>query len=173
MFARPRFFKKNRGRFGDFEKRTWKSQTDTDVVLYGHMVAILLLAIIGLALSWHIYRKKAKNEKLVCLVGADCDAVVRSSYGNIFFGIPNEALGIIYYLFIVLGSLLFLGGIEAVGGVSLLFVLFLAALGAASFSLFLVFLQAFVLRRWCDYCLIEVGINLVIFAVLAALYGIF
>lgn len=133
------------------------------------MILLIILAIVGLLDSWYIFYKKQKNEKLVCFIGQDCNEVVNSKYSHIY-GVPNEILGIIFYL-----AVLGLVGLVALNitefhGVSLMAVVHLMAFFALLLSIFLTAIQAFVLKTWCEYCLIASFANLGIF-VLAFLIG--
>ena len=127
------------------------------------MIALLIiLAVVGLLDSWYIFYKKQKNEKLVCFIGQDCDEVVNSKYSHIY-GIPNEVLGIIFYL-----SVLGIVGLVALGttefhGISLMAVIHLIAFFALLLSVFLTAIQAFVLKAWCEYCLVAMIANFGIF----------
>ena len=126
------------------------------------MTLLTILAVVGLLDSWYIFYKKQKNEKLVCFIGQDCDEVVNSKYSHIY-GIPNEVLGIIFYL-----SVLGIVGLVALGttefhGISLMAVIHLIAFFALLLSVFLTAIQAFVLKAWCEYCLIASFANFGIF----------
>jgi len=125
---------------------------------------ILPLAIGGLAVSWLIYHKKNKNEKLVCIIGKDCDTVIHSQYSKTL-GIPNEILGILYYALVVALAILSYIGLEMIGPVPLPFFLLIIAGAAAIFSIVLIFIQAFVLKEWCEYCLVSATISIVIFVI--------
>lgn len=126
------------------------------------MALLTILATIGLLDSWYIFYKKQKNEKLVCFVGQDCNEVVNSKYSHIY-GVPNEVLGIIFYL-----SVLGLVGLVALGitefhEISLMAVIHLTAFFALLLSIFLTAIQAFVLKAWCEYCLVAMFANFGIF----------
>lgn len=127
------------------------------------MLWISLLAIIGFLLSWFIFSKKKRNKKLVCFIGKDCNKVLYSKYSKLFFGISNEALGMVYYGVVVLFAILFFLEIGQIGALSLMPLLLIITGVASVFSLVLIYLQAFVIREWCEYCLMSAGINIVIF----------
>ena len=116
----------------------------------------------GLLDSWYIFYKKQKNEKLSCFIGQDCNEVVNSKYSHIY-GVPNEVLGILFYL-AVLGLVgLVALGISELHGISLLAVIRLIAFFALLLSIFLTAIQAFVLKAWCEYCLVASFANFGIF----------
>ena len=126
------------------------------------MASLTILAIVGLLDSWYIFYKKQKNEKLVCFIGQDCNEVVNSKYSHIY-GVPNEVLGIIFYLFIlgIVGLLAF--GITEFHDISLIAVIHFIAFFALLLSIFLTTIQAFVLKAWCEYCLVASFANFGIF----------
>ncbi len=123
---------------------------------------LILLALVGLIDSAYIFYKKQRGEKLVCLIGKDCAKVVNSRYGSIF-GVPNELVGIAYYLAVIaLASALYAGTTMA-AGIILAGVLLVTAAGALLGSVVLTVLQAWVLREWCEYCLLAAVVNLLLF----------
>lgn len=121
---------------------------------------IVLFALIGLAnaayLYWQ-YRQVAKGRPMFCLIGGDCQAVVESKYGR-SFGVKNELWGMIYYALIISLSLLNIK--HLILNISLI---------AALFSLYLLFLQSVVLKKYCSWCLLAIFLNLAIF--LTSLWG--
>ncbi len=125
---------------------------------------ILILAIAGFLVSGFIYYKKSRKEKLVCVIGEDCDKVIRSKYG-VTFGIDNTILGMLYYVAVAVGAVLLLSGIAVVLGFSVLDVLIVAGLFAALFSLYLAFIQIFIIKEYCEYCLTSAAITIAIFLV--------
>ncbi|MGA2130051.1 MAG: vitamin K epoxide reductase family protein [Candidatus Pacearchaeota archaeon] len=125
----------------------------------------LILSVIGFALAYHIWNKKASKEKLVCIIGEDCSKVVESKYGKTF-GIDNTVLGMLYYFFVMVAALvtlflpmfltipLFVKGFLAIAGLS------------ALFSLYLTFVQVVFLKEFCEYCLGNTLITILIFVML-------
>jgi uncharacterized membrane protein len=130
------------------------------------MTAFLLgLASLGLADSLYLLVKKLKNEKIVCFLGQDCDKVVKSKYGKTF-GIPNEVPGIFFYVVVFGGALLLSQGREMILGLSVISLLRIAAILAALVSLYLIGVQAFSLKMWCEYCVASALINGLILLIL-------
>ena len=126
---------------------------------------ILPFSLVGLFTSWYIYNKKERrHEKLVCFIGNDCDDVVKSKYSR-FLGIHLEIWGMIYYLTI---SVLVLGiyyGLETILSLDAALILFVLSGVAAFISVILVFIQAFIIKEWCEYCLISAAMTFIIFLV--------
>ena len=128
-------------------------------------IILLALSAIGFLVSYHIYVKKKKAEKLVCYVGKDCDKVIHSEYNALIFGIHNEVLGMLYYGFaIVLTTLPFLN-IIAVLGFPLSSILLVVSGLAALFSVILTFIQIFLIKEYCEYCLVSAAVSVAMFVV--------
>lgn len=122
-----------------------------------------MLALVGLADAGYLLYKKLRHEELVCFIGDDCDRVTKSKYGYTL-GIPNEVFGIAFYLFcLLLFSLSFLGS-SLLLGFSLVALLLAAATVASLASLYLLLIQAFVLKEWCEYCVLSALVNFLILA---------
>lgn len=133
------------------------------------MISFFLLAIAGLsgligaALSNHIRVKKSSQEKFICPVGFDCETVIHSRYSK-FLGIPNENLGILYYLFVAGSYAIFLF-VPSWHGELFSFTVISATTLAFIFSVYLTFIQAVVLRQWCTFCLFSTALCTLIFIV--------
>ncbi len=113
----------------------------------GYIIAIIIFALFGLFVSLKI--AKTKNTEQNCRFGKSCDAVIYSRFSH-FLGIRNEYLGIFYYLIIAafyLASLIF--NIPSHVSFYILLITSLAFL----FNFYLVFVQLFVLKKWCTFCL--------------------
>ncbi len=122
---------------------------------------ISLLALSGLILSSYIYFKKKKKKKMICPMRSNCDTVIHSDHSKII-GIPVELLGMVYYAFIGLSYV----GISLLGLWSLQVAVILIGVSGAAllFSIYLVSLQAFVIKHWCTWCLFSALICLLIFS---------
>lgn len=124
---------------------------------------IVFAAAGGLGVAIYIYSTKRDHKQLVCPVGSNCNVVVNSRYAK-FLGIPLEYWGMFYYIvtafsyttFIIAPDLLpklFVSGIV------------LLSTSAFLFSLYLLFVQAFLLRQWCIWCLLSASLTTLIFVV--------
>jgi len=127
----------------------------------GFYLFILFAAVGGLGVALYVYYTKKKGGILMCPMGSDCNAVVTSKYSK-FLGISMEYWGMIYYGLII-ASYLFL--IFAAHMLSELFLLglIIVTTGAFFFSLYLLFIQAFILRQWCIWCMLSAALSIVIF----------
>jgi uncharacterized membrane protein len=124
------------------------------------LAAVVALGGIGDAiyLTHHHY-----NKVLVpCGEGFDCGAVLSSQYAEIA-GIPLAAFGVAaYFIAFILATLAALGNRK-------LWILFgvqvtLMTLASAYF----VYLQAFVIQAYCQFCLISAGVCLTLFIIALA-----
>lgn len=121
---------------------------------------IAILAITGFLIAAYIYGKKKAKKKLVCPRYSNCDTVIHSDYSKIF-GIPVEILGMIYYVFI--GSAYTIVFIFGLWSANVGILLVGISMCAVLFSIYLVSIQAFVLRHWCVWCLSSAIISILIF----------
>ena len=62
-------------------------------------VYLLVLSVVGFVVSFYIFYSKKYDKPLHCMIGQDCDAVVKSKYGKTF-GIENTVPGMLYYVLI-------------------------------------------------------------------------
>ena len=123
-----------------------------------------IACIVGVLICAYIYIKKRRHEKLACPREHPCDIVLHSRF-NRTFGIPNEALGIIY--FFLVSFLLYLLISSSIYTAAFLYILFFLIILGGLFSLYMVGLQAFIIKSWCAWCL---GIALTNFVLIASLY---
>jgi uncharacterized membrane protein len=128
-------------------------------------VGVLALGLTGFFIALYIYKhKKANTQPMVCPLDFDCHAVVHSDYSR-FLGIRVEVLGMIYYGYVVLAYVLILGyqnGLVSSNSILTFPIYFLSPL-AFAFSIYLVSVQAFVLKNWCTWCIISAAISTLIF----------
>ncbi len=115
----------------------------------------------GIGVAGYIYYAKNYQEHLACPVGSDCNVVIKSRY-SVFFGVPLEYWGMLYYVTIFCSYLAFLITPALRESLLLPTVLFLTA-GAFLFSIYLTFIQGFVLRAWCIWCLLSASLSTIIF----------
>ncbi|MFN7990538.1 MAG: vitamin K epoxide reductase family protein [Candidatus Micrarchaeia archaeon] len=122
--------------------------------------ALSILAIAGLMVSVYLLFSQRTGRKPLCIIGKSCDLVIRSRYASTF-GIPNTVLGIAYYALLLVPPSAYAQYAPAIP----LVILAVSAV-ASVFSAYLVYIQAFVLKEWCDYCIASAVINWAASAVL-------
>jgi uncharacterized membrane protein len=122
----------------------------------------LFASILGLGISGYIFQSKQKKTKLICPRESSCDHVVHSVYSNTF-GVHNEILGLVYYLFQIVFWLCFTFSPNTLNTASY-FVMLIATIVGAMFSIYLVGIQAFIIRSWCLWCLGSAFLNIALVA---------
>ncbi len=117
-------------------------------------VMIFALGLCGFLVARHIYKHKSNTEDpLVCPINFDCHAVVHSDYSK-FLKMPVDFLGIIYYAFISL-AYFFLIFVPNVIPITLVVFLNTLSLVAFLFSIYLISIQIFVLKKGCSWCIVS------------------
>jgi uncharacterized membrane protein len=124
-------------------------------------IGIMALGLCGFMVARHIYHHKRTGKLLVCPIQFDCNTVVNSDYSR-FFGIPLELLGMYYYGFTFFLHLLFVVVPNQFGSSAILASTILAS-AAFLFSIYLVSILLFVLRKGCSWCFVSAGLSTLIF----------
>lgn len=112
----------------------------------------LLLVLVGTLISVYLSYVQLVNAPMICVEGDlfNCDVVQSSAYAKIF-GVPIAYLGLLAYL--IIGGLLLLQDrvplLRSYGVVLQFAVIFFAFI----YSMYLVYLQVFVLEALCQWCL--------------------
>jgi uncharacterized membrane protein len=123
---------------------------------------ILVLSVLGIAVSIYLSWTYLSGSHIVCTTHG-CDAVRSSSYSKLF-GIPMPIFGILFYL-----AIGFLALISQIGektftiGVKRLIIV-VSTFGFL-YSVYLTSLEAFVIKAYCDWCLVSAGISTLIFII--------
>lgn len=120
-----------------------------------------IIAFGGLSITSYIHRKKSTEQPMVCPIGSNCEAVVHSEYSKMFH-IPLEVIGALYYTIMVLTYSLFLVAPDLHSAGAAIIILEMTGV-AFLFSVYLVSVQAFVLKEWCTWCLGSGAISCLIF----------
>jgi uncharacterized membrane protein len=120
-------------------------------MLYG---AAMLISLIGLGDAILLTVHHLTGRSVRCAISTGCDAVLASTYATIG-GIPIAALGALaYFAVFSLATLATYGYESARFWMALLVSLMLIS------TLWLLYVQAFVLRAFCDYCLLSAAMTL-------------
>lgn len=126
---------------------------------------IVPLAFLGLAISAYIHSSKKSNQKLICALGGSCNEVTESKYSRTC-GIPNEVGGMVYFVIVMALAMLSILGIGGYSSISVTSVLIALSVIGSLFSVYLLSLQAFVIRKWCEYCITTALITFLILIIL-------
>jgi uncharacterized membrane protein len=111
-----------------------------------------ILAILGLGVSGYLAYVAATGNTASCGPIGDCNTVAQSEYSTLVFGISNGALGLLGYALILVGWVVARLGRGRVASWACLG-LFIAALGGTFFSVYLTYLEPFVIGASCAWCL--------------------
>jgi len=125
------------------------------------VITLLLISVVGFSDAAYLTAKHYLDDPVTCSILEGCETVTTSIYSTIF-NIPIALFGMFYYLFVSI--LLFL----YMEGVNVLKLLVLSTTGAFFTTLYLIYLQAFVLDAFCLYCIISALSSTALF--LGALY---
>jgi len=126
-------------------------------------LVLIFLAFAGFFLASFIRHKKAKHEKMVCPLDANCDTVIYSRFSN-FLGMPVEWMGIGYYTLVAFAYAVIII-MPSFGTPGVMFAFIVITTMAMLFSIYLVAIQVFALRQWCSWCLGSAAISFCIFVI--------
>ncbi|HRH43205.1 MAG TPA: vitamin K epoxide reductase family protein [Pyrinomonadaceae bacterium] len=118
-----------------------------------------VVALIGLSDAVYLTIHHLNGEMVPCSVTGGCETVLTSSYAEIG-GIPLAAFGAVAY-FIAFS----LAILAAFGNRKMWFIFGLQVSFMALTSLFLVYLQIFVIKAICQYCMVSAGVCLTLFII--------
>ncbi len=108
-----------------------------------------ILAFLGFLDATYLTILHYKQTIPSCTVGS-CETVLTSEYATIL-GVPIALLGSLFYISVIILSLLILTNYKRIY-VNLFFLMAASGFGV---SLFLLYIQAFVLHSFCQYCLLS------------------
>ena len=112
-------------------------------------VVAALLALLGIADALYLTIEHVTGQSVRCTIISGCSAVLSSPYA-VVAGIPLAAVGGAAYFTVFSLAILAIFGYRIAGKLLLPFVgaMFLV-------TLWLIYLQAFVIREFCQYCLLS------------------
>lgn len=116
-------------------------------------IAAALLSLLGIADALYLTIEHITGQSVKCTIISGCSEVLSSPYA-VVAGIPLAALGAAAYFAVFSLATLAAFGYRAAGTL-------LTPLITAMFfvSLWLIYLQAFVIREFCQYCLLSAAIT--------------
>jgi uncharacterized membrane protein len=117
---------------------------------------VALLSLVGLADSLYLTVQHLTGQSLRCTIFSGCSEVLSSSYSHIG-PVPLAALGAVaYFIGFSLATLAAFGyrsaGALLAGLVTVMFLM----------TLWLLYLQAFVIHHFCQYCLLSAAVTTVV-----------
>jgi len=121
----------------------------------------MLVSLIGLADSLYLTVQHLTGHSVRCTITNGCSAVLSSHYATIA-GVPTAAFGALaYFAAFSLATLAVFGYARARTALAILVAPMLIM------TLWLFYVQAFVLRAFCEYCLLSAGMTLTLTALVA------
>lgn len=116
----------------------------------GYLIFMLILAIIGLINTSYLSYHTIKHTLVKCLFFPPewCRAVQESKYSRTL-GIPNSFAGFVIYALILVMVLMY-----SAGSISFAPLMVVISFGFA-FSMYFTFIQAFVIRAFCTWCVLS------------------
>lgn len=124
----------------------------------------LILSLVGSLVAAYLAWTKFANQDPICAKDAvfDCDAVNSSPYSEIY-GIPIALLGFLAYLALIVVLILEkrFSFFKENGPIFI----FGLSLAGTLYSAYLSYLEAFVIRHWCQYCIVSAVCMTLIFII--------
>ncbi len=131
--------------------------------------AVAALAILGIGVAGYLAFVETTETLAVCGPVGDCNTVQQSAYARLFGVLPVGVAGLFGYLAILLawaGLQWGHGSLQRVAGIALV----LMAFGGTLFSIYLTFLEPFVIGASCAWCLTSAAaMGLILFIVARSL----
>lgn len=130
-------------------------------------VTAAILSLIGLVDALYLTIQHVTGQSLQCTIISGCSEVLSSRYAEVA-GVPLAAIGAAAYFSVFSLATLAAFGYRIAGT---LFTILVAAMFLV--SLWLIYLQAFVIRQFCQYCLLSAAITvgLLVTALMARRFG--
>ncbi len=119
--------------------------------------AVPLLCLVGLGVAGYLAYVETQQVQAVCGPVGDCNSVQQSEYARLFGLLPIGVLGVIGYLAILAAWAIHRFGAGPLGRWAGLAVWAMAA-GGVLFSIYLTFLEPFVIGATCAWCLSSAAI---------------
>jgi|SRR3989344_4488963 len=113
---------------------------------------IFTLSALGISETVYLIKKRMLSQGPICIVGEDCTKVLTSKWSKIFI-VPNDVLGLLFYIVCSSITAFLVIGIEPVWFFDIT-IKMLIILGSL-LSVFLTYLQFKVIKAWCFWCLMS------------------
>jgi len=124
-----------------------------------YTIIAAVISLIGLADSAYLTSKHLSGSQVPCNITGGCEQVLTSSYSEIF-GIPTAAFGVLAYMTAFSLALLTYFGNRQLWNLFGVVVILMAG-----FSLWFIYLQAFVIGAFCQFCLLSAITSFTLFTI--------
>lgn len=108
------------------------------------------VALVGFTDAMYLTITRLSGGDLACNITNGCDVVVHSSYATLF-GIPVSMLGVAFYLTMIFSAFYVAQG----GDTRVLWATSLIAIAGFCFTVWMVYLQLFVIGAICQWCMVS------------------
>ena len=133
-----------------------------NVTVHRNRMAIAILSLVGLFVAFYLYAHAAGWMGALQCGLSDCDTVQSSSHARLG-PVPVPLIGLVGYAFLL--GLALVGLQPSCAGSSWIArLLFLGAAAGWGYSAYLTYLEAWVIRAWCQYCVASAIIMTLILA---------
>lgn len=119
---------------------------------------IFIFSLLGLGVSAFLLYEYSLSGPVICPIGNGCDIVRASPYSN-FFGISLPVLGIAFYLMM---GILSIARSQKMASQKLLRLQILVSVIGVAFGIYLTYLEAFVIKAYCFWCVLSFIISAII-----------
>lgn len=128
---------------------------------------VTVLAILGFVDASYLTYKHFFDRNIICYTGpfSDCGAVLNSSYSQ-FLGIPVALFGVLHYLAVIY----FYINANSFNTVIYKRFLFIQTFAGLILSVFFTYLQFFVIKAICPYCLLSAVISFILYFAVRAVF---
>jgi uncharacterized membrane protein len=140
-----------------------EEQSPRAAVRWLYMIAALV-SLVGLADSIYLTVKHLMGENVQCTILSGCDVVLGSAYSS-FMGIPLAPLGALAYF-----SVFSLATLTAFGYKGTRTLLMLVVGIMLLMTLRLLYVQAFVLHHYCEFCMLSAIVTLTLSGLMLVSY---
>jgi len=120
---------------------------------------ILIFALVGLIVSLYLSYTKLSGVPIQCNILSGCQTVESSTY-SIMFGIPVAVYGVIFYLSLVIATFF---RVSAKYRFLVTKLIFIATVFGFLFSIYLTYLELYVIFAICIYCVLSAVISTILF----------
>jgi len=124
---------------------------------------IAVFSFTGFCLSCYLFWARLANHEVVCVTSALCDLVLKSDY-SIIAGIPVTFLGLLAYCFLLIITLA-RGRVMKNRDTNMRLAVYGISLTGFLYSAYLTYIQKFVLRSMCIWCLTSMVLMTIIFII--------
>jgi uncharacterized membrane protein len=128
------------------------------------LVLLCLVAVVGFADTIYLVMKEAAGQSVVCSVTDGCGAVLESEWASVA-GVPTAVYGLGYYAVTVVFTFAYAIWQDDVI-LQLLLVVVTVGFGV---TLFLMYLQIFVINAFCAYCIASAAATTILFTMTSSL----